>query len=135
MTSKDAEYSRRYRERHPERRRASVRAYDERNKEKRRDWYREYQHRPETVEIRRARHLMRTYGMTMEEFNALKAIGCPCGQPWDDRPKSAMSAVVDHDWSTGRVRGVIHHFCNRSIGQLGDSAAALQRWIEYLEGR
>lgn len=127
-----AEYSRRYRQRHPERRAASQRRYYEANRESVRAYHRIHESREEIKVRRRADHLRRTYGITLDEFEALKAVGCPCGRAWDDRPRSPMSAVVDHDATTGEVRGVIHHICNRGLGMLGDDREGLARWMAYL---
>jgi hypothetical protein len=134
--SNDAKYSRAYRLRHPERRAASVKAYYERNRDRIRAYQREHYQR-ETVKARsRAYHLRRTYGITIEEFEAMKSLGCPCGNAtWDDTPRTALSPVVDHDRATGRVRGVIHHICNRALGVLGDNADGLETWLRYLNSR
>ena len=40
---------------------------------------------------------------------------------------------VDHDHSTGEIRGVLCFLCNSAIGKLKDSAALLRKAAEYIE--
>jgi hypothetical protein len=40
---------------------------------------------------------------------------------------------VDHNHSTGDVRGLLCHHCNVAIGHFGDDIVLLQRAIEYLQ--
>ena len=40
---------------------------------------------------------------------------------------------LDHDHSTGKVRGWICNSCNISIGQLDDDIDTLKRAVKYLE--
>ncbi len=42
--------------------------------------------------------------------------------------------MVDHDHTTGEVRGLLCHNCNRAIGLLREDPERLRRAIEYLEG-
>jgi hypothetical protein len=42
---------------------------------------------------------------------------------------------VDHDHTTGQVRGVLCFSCNVAIGHLGDSADRVRRAADYLQGR
>lgn len=78
----------------------------------------------------------RRYGITPEEYAAASARGCDiCGAK--DR-----NLHVDHDhnccgpraWPVcGKcVRGLICGHCNRALGMFGDSVAALNAAIEYL---
>lgn len=48
-------------------------------------------------------------------------------------PGATMAAVIDHCHKTRVTRGLLCHLCNRSLGMLQDSAANLQRAINYLE--
>lgn len=41
--------------------------------------------------------------------------------------------VVDHCHTTGKVRGLLCHACNRSIGMLGDDLPGLMRAVRYLQ--
>ncbi len=42
--------------------------------------------------------------------------------------------VVDHDHKTGKVRGLLCHKCNSSIGFMGDSVELVKRSLLYLQG-
>ena len=49
---------------------------------------------------------------------------CPlCGKPIDLTIKGEM--VIDHDHSTGRVRGALHRSCNAAEGKVANAAG---RW-------
>ncbi|NUP32315.1 MAG: recombinase [Streptomycetaceae bacterium] len=75
-------------------------------------------------------HLKRRYGLGADEVDAMiKAqFGiCPiCLKP---RPEH-----VDHDHSSGEVRGVLCFNCNSGLGQFKDRPDLLRRAAAYLEG-
>lgn len=96
---------------------------------------------PANVEKRRKSHqerryarkwdLATKYGLTLEEYEQMcreRGNRCDiCGKP-------SKSPCVDHDHDTGLVRGLLCRKCNRGLGLLGDSAAALARAVKYLGG-
>lgn len=40
---------------------------------------------------------------------------------------------VDHDHSTGAVRGILCNACNRALGTFGDTVEGLERALGYLK--
>lgn len=81
---------------------------------------------------RQNRHLIRTYGITINEYekmsirqNHLCAI---CKEVSDTNRK----LVVDHDHITGDIRGLLCGRCNKSIGLFKDNTIYLNNAIKYL---
>lgn len=80
----------------------------------------------------RGRYLERTYGITLEQYDALLASnlgGCwICG-----RIPTKRKLHVEHDHKTGRVRGLACWRCNMMLQQAHDDPAILRYAAEYLE--
>ncbi|MGH9279811.1 MAG: endonuclease domain-containing protein [Acidimicrobiales bacterium] len=101
------------------------------------DRFRENQRRmrakPEFKERARAGHLQRKYGMTLEEYDTLfssQGGGCAiCGR----LPSPGTSLHIDHDHSTGRVRGLLCFRCNNSLGDLDDDPDLFEAAARYLQ--
>lgn len=75
------------------------------------------------------------YGITVEEYDALIADGvCDiCGKvPEGKRHESVLH--IDHDHSTGRVRGALCGNCNKALGLVSDDVEVLEKMIDYLRG-
>lgn len=81
--------------------------------------------------VYRSGNLIRTYGITIDEYNSIleKQGGvCKiCGGV--DKHKSL---AVDHNHTSGEVRGLLCERCNRGIGLLQDSEVLLRRAADYL---
>ena len=105
VRSRGRTYAKAYRERHPDRKRASELASQ-----------------------------LRKYGLTPETFERICAEQgglCPvCALPLSE---SSVRPAVDHNHETGQVRGVLHPQCNRALGLLRDSPERLRRAALYLE--
>lgn len=85
--------------------------------------------------------LMRKYGLTVQEFNAMllgqNGVCAICKKPnlsIDHRSKKPRDLSVDHDHKTGKVRKLLCMNCNRGIGYLKDDPELLKRAAEYVEG-
>lgn len=111
----NVEAVRRYRLKHPERVKASARKS-----------YRKWA-------------LKAKFNLTQEDFNAFlleqngKCAICGHLPLGIDRYTSGKALAVDHDHSTGKVRGLLCDLCNRAMGQFHDSVAILASAIAYLE--
>ncbi len=139
------EKSRKYRAANPER----VRAIDKKSKstpeakarraEYQRTYQRVYAHKV------RARQIKSKYGLTPEAFDRLLAsqfdtCAICAGPPHPvvrnvKRQGVSPQFVVDHDHSTGAIRGLLCHSCNSMLGMAKDSPANLRSAAHYLEKR
>jgi len=81
-------------------------------------------------ESRRSRGLVNKYGITQLEYDdMLIAQNGVCGICMG---KSDKQLAVDHDHKTGRIRGLLCHKCNMSLGVLEDK---LEMVVDYLKGK
>ena len=80
----------------------------------------------------RRSHLKRKYGMTLEEYDAMleaQGGGCfICGRP----PREDISLHVDHDHSSGKVRGILCFCCNNALADFREDPALLAKAAAYL---
>lgn len=80
------------------------------------------------------RWLSRTYGMTASDVEALLAEqGGKCAACGTSEVKSRKGWHIDHCHSSGKVRGILCHNCNSSLGHAKDSIHVLRSLISYLE--
>lgn len=95
---------------------------------------------PECVTKRkRAEHLMKLYGLTVEQFDQIIEFQnglCPItGRPllaWNEKNGKPQLIHVDHDHTTGVVRGIVTAYANtRLIGRLRSWETA-QNLADYL---
>ena len=88
--------------------------------------------RPDAKLRERAGHLMRKYGMTIEQYNAMLEAqegGCfICGRP----PREDISLHVDHDHSTGKVRGILCFCCNNALADFQEDPELLKKAAAYV---
>jgi dCMP deaminase len=91
-----------------------------------------YHERPEYKEKARAWRLANYYQITSEEYERLLRVqggNCAiCHNP----PPAGQNLPIDHDHKTGRVRGLLCHKCNVSLGNLRDDPRHLKAAISYL---
>lgn len=119
----------------PYKTKAAQTAYLERTKEHRKRVQIKWRaaNRGRLVRGRKSYRLMKEYGLSFETYeikmreqNGLCWI---CKRPGDNHGRLS----VDHNHSTGKVRGLLCVSCNHGIGNFRDNALLLQRAINYLE--
>jgi protein-arginine kinase activator protein McsA len=89
-------------------------------------------------EEKRRNNLLKSYGLTFKQYNEMlerQGGGCAICGTTSNKNLVSWSLSVDHDHSSGRVRGILCNSCNRAIGLLGDDLDRLKRAVEYLEGK
>ena len=88
--------------------------------------------RKERSDRNHARHIGNVYGITADEYQALKEYQgglCAICRRADG---STRRLSVDHDHSTGRIRSLLCRPCNDMLGHLRDDPAAFRRAADYL---
>lgn len=89
-------------------------------------------------ESERKSQLKTKYGLTVDEFDGMMArqnYKCLiCQENISGKPsrQARRRAAVDHDHSTGAVRGILCSPCNAGIGHLGDSVSRVEAAAAYL---
>lgn len=149
------EYQRRYRERHPDKAKAHDKRSQERRIEKRqtpegreayRAWWRAYGKKyaalnPEKAKAKqqrsnrkhgRKRQLKHLYGLTLEQYAALLHEHGNCCAICREPFTAVLKPHVDHDHSSGAVRGLLCRFCNWGLGKFFDNPNRLLLAIGYL---
>ena len=86
----------------------------------------------------RDRHLERRYALPIGEyqrlFDAQHGLCAVCQQPETAlRYGKVMNLAVDHNHTTGQVRGLLCYACNRALGLFHDSVERLQAATHYLQ--
>ena len=90
-----------------------------------------------TTEYKREERFRRVYGITLACYERMlveqKGVCAICGhiQSWNRREGDVL--VVDHDHDSGRVRGLLCHACNQTLGLMRDDPQTLRRAAAYLE--
>lgn len=88
---------------------------------------------PEYVRLRAERLMLRKYGLTMADFDALlESQGGVCAICKGDRNGPGARFHVDHHHRSGEVRGLLCGRCNTAIGLLQDSPELAEAAATYL---
>lgn len=85
---------------------------------------------PERVEARRWGQRRRRSGLHRDDYAVLlwaQSGRCPICLDW-----FGTALRVDHDHTTGRVRGLLDDACNMALGHMGDDPALLRAAADYL---
>lgn len=97
------------------------------NVAKRREIQRRYEVKPESRVKSRVAYLMRTYGLSREDAEAIRRDGL-CAICGTDGPLH-----VDHCHESGLIRGMLCGLCNRGIGTFKDDPNLMRAAARYVE--
>jgi hypothetical protein len=97
------------------------------------EWFRQ---NPERTSASKRRLNLLTYGLTVEEYDAMVesqgGVCAICRKPPRGTHARDQRLVVDHCHTSGLNRGLLCNTCNRAIGLLGDDVELLYNAISYL---
>lgn len=78
--------------------------------------------------------LRNNYGLTLEQWDELfESQGGKCAICGEAPDPAKRRFHVDHNHTTGAVRGILCHNCNLALGHSKESKDRLQAMIEYLD--
>ena len=146
------EYQRQWRAAHPDsvkesaRKRAAKtreyhREYYEENRERIREkhkahYYANHSYWREKHRGYRRTAVLKQYGLTVTQYEEMAAsqngVCGICERPERPRKGKPVRLAVDHDHSTGKVRGLLCRRCNRGIGSFEHDTGLLTRAGDYL---
>ena len=82
------------------------------------------------------RHIKKRYNMDVSDYDKLlEEQGSACAICETTEPQGQGRFHIDHNHTTGEVRGLLCHSCNSGIGHLQDSPVILAEAIKYLVER
>jgi hypothetical protein len=86
------------------------------------------------LKYKRNHHFMKKYGITVEEFDALrikqKFCCALCNRHEVDTPRKCL--CVDHNHDTGKIRELLCESCNQALGLFYDNPNVLEKAAKYL---
>lgn len=148
-----AAYTQLYRDRHPDRIKAQWARSREKNKDRIREQRKVYRAKPESLakaraaakawrdshrdSVKRHRHRggLRMYGLSEEQYGEIlvqQGGGCAiCGRA--EKDSSRRRLCVDHDHTTGEVRGLLCGICNRHLGLYETNHAKFEAYLAEVE--
>ena len=81
----------------------------------------------------RASHLLRVYGITLDQYNLLrKKQGYRCFVCRRPEKEFKVRMAVDHDHKTGEIRGLLCSYCNHRVVGRNRDPEVMKRVYEYL---
>ena len=94
-------------------------------------WYRK--NNPEVgSKAQRKWRLKTLYDMTPEEYEHMsEQQGHVCAIC--EQPQTNKALAVDHNHTTGEVRGLLCENCNRALGKFKDDARLIEKALDYIE--
>jgi hypothetical protein len=133
---KGNEASRKWKRNHPEKAQEATRKWKLNNRDHIREYARNLYHKNVIISREKARALdydgRNGFILTIKDYNALldyqKGVCAICGSI-----PTTIKLSVDHNHSTGKVRGLLCWHCNTSLGHLKESPEFFRNAADYLE--
>ena len=147
MSEANNEASKRYKLRHPDKRKETITKYRAKNKdkinesakryrqvtkEKRKEYQENYKKKNPRAAV--GHHLRKRYGLSLEDYDNLVITQNNRCAICKEEEKEDVRLSVDHCHVTNKVRGLLCKNCNKALGLFRDNADNLVRAIEYLNG-
>lgn len=81
-------------------------------------------------------HLQNLYGITLEQYNGMFAAqNGLCKGCYRHQSTLKRALNVDHNHSTGEIRGLLCDGCNIALGAVRENKEVLTRLVSYLGGK
>lgn len=110
---------------------ARVKRWQQENPERLNAYRRARRLEPEVRRRERAGHLMRKFGITLEQYETMleaqSGVCAICGRAPRD-----ISLHVDHDHSTGQIRALLCFPCNNALADLQEDPDVARKAVAYL---
>lgn len=93
----------------------------------------EWKARPENKVARKTYDLNKKYGLSMKTYDEMLIESCGkcviCNKPFNNYIKEP---TIDHNHTTGKVRGLLHAKCNKALGLFDEDLTTFLNAIKYL---
>ncbi len=114
----------------PARRKETLAKYN--NSEKRKSAMREYYAKNKDQSANKA--MMKNYGITLTEYNTMLTEQKDCCYICKIHKDTQVKRLhIDHNHKTGKVRALLCHYCNATIGNAREDMKRLTNIITYLK--
>lgn len=108
-----------------------VKKYAEKNRPKiledKKNYYRK------TIQERKDYDLRKAFGITLDEYNNILKIQNDVCAICRLKCKSGHRLAVDHNHTTGKIRGLLCSNCNRGLGYFKENIENLKEGIKYIK--
>ncbi len=108
------------------------------NKERCRENNRKWQEKnKEKCRLVRRKSLCKRYGIKIEDYNEMfleqNGVCAICERKETSRLRGILGNLnIDHDHTTGKIRGLLCLRCNQVLGRVNDDVGILTKMVDYL---
>lgn len=93
-----------------------------------------WKNKPLSKEEQKEKNLQRSFGIGLKEYNQmLQEQNNSCAICGKNADSLSRSLAVDHDHTSGKIRGLLCMYCNTALGKFEDNKTNLLNAVSYLE--